>query len=84
MKVRILVDFNLAVVKADCQTTKFNSPPDFLYGIQMHACEIFAIIITPVVYPGISGYTATMAPYGCLLHSIPIWRFVGSSVITCV
>ena len=26
---KILVDFNLAVAKADCQTAKFNSPPNF-------------------------------------------------------
>ena len=29
MRVRILADFNLAVTKADHQTTKFNSPPNF-------------------------------------------------------
>ena len=28
-KYDILADFNLAVAKADCQTTKFNSPPNF-------------------------------------------------------
>ena len=26
----LLADFNLVVAQADCQTTKFNSPPNFL------------------------------------------------------
>ena len=30
MRVEILADFNLAVAQADCQTDKFNSPPNFL------------------------------------------------------
>ena len=38
-KYEILADFNLAVAKRDCQTTKFNSLPNFL-AIRYYACKI--------------------------------------------
>ena len=34
-------------------------------------------LLCPEVYPEIPCYTVTMAPYGHLLHSLPLWRFVG-------
>ena len=37
---KILVDLSLAVTKAECQTAKFNSQPNFqLYGMYLEDCD---------------------------------------------
>ena len=45
-KYKILMDFNLAVTKTECQTAKFNSPPIFwLYGIHDHDLKLSVQIL---------------------------------------
>ena len=75
----------LTLVRQTLFTLKVLSLPQGLYiifQIDWKRCIIeLAKYLPSSLRLEVSGYTVSIAPYGCLPHSLSFWRFVGNTVI---